>query len=478
MANITAQNNIRYCIDTLDTQTTGVVASRSNLTVNLSRASRVTGITVGGSQPAGTTRHFAFNLAGIWGRLTSSGTFEAFETNSSTFAVISANGNTSADLTSLTDIPALAGQTFGIAIALSSTNTSAAVPTASLSFSCVADTQQTTTTEYSPVYELGQNAQLLTYALSDSSSNGGNVSVTAQIRREDNTLSSWLNPAALRGVKAQSLQFRADYSVPEIGTSKAQLNSASYVYAVGGSVMPGSTVCELITRTIDWYMPIHHCRLTVYHDEVISSEINCFVSFRDTTGQVRHETLGVGTGSAKTYQLAHASGVKYDTFTLYYDGVKSFADYSLDCEVGRVTCTAPSGTVVSCDYDYGSDVEVWEEMAAKSRVLMGNEYCTVYELTTSANSKTGAALKLQLLQNTGHINNEVLGAGTGQAKTYKLTHIVKDGQITVSANNAQLPSQNWRILEDPQYISIAAGLGTTVRAEDLEVHCRVQPVRR
>ena len=128
MANITSQEPIRYQIDTLSTAASGVIASSSSSYIDLRSASSVKGITVSGSQPSGTNRYFAFRLNNRWGKLTSSGTFQAFTSNSAAFENISAYGNTAADLAGLTDIPALAGQTFGIAIALYAADPGNAVP--------------------------------------------------------------------------------------------------------------------------------------------------------------------------------------------------------------------------------------------------------------------------------------------------------------------------------------------------------------
>ena len=464
MSNITSQNNLRYCIDTLNTKTSGVVVSNNDNFVNLTRASRVTGITIAGAQPANTYRYFAFNIGGVWGKLNSSGSFAAFTENNATFSNIEAYGNTPTDLRALSNIPGLAGQSFGVAIALAADDPQNAVPSAAIAFSCVNDSQQLVTTEYSPVYELGDNAQLTNYEAITPCSNGGSVSITAQIRGEDGQTSAWTNPTDLKGKAAKAVQFKAVYSSTQPGVSSAQVSSASYIYAKGNSVVPGSSAGEIITQTLDWFMPIHNCRLTVFHEEFVDTGIKCFVAFRNSPVQVRKESLGIGTGTRKTFQLAHTNGIKYDTFCLYYDGVKVFSDLELNCEVGRVTCNAPSGVTVSCDYDYNWDLEEWQEMTLISRALMGDYYKSEYKLATSSNSKTAAAIKIQLLQQTGHINNEVLGTATGTAKSFKLAHIVNDGSISITANNAALAAKYWRLLEEPQYVSVAATAGQVVRA--------------
>ncbi len=134
MAHITAQDNIRYCIDKLSLRVSGCVASAASAPVNLARASRVYGIAVGGNQPPNTYRYFAFKVGGKWGKLSATGTFLAFAENSATFDNLEQFGNISSDLSVLSNVPALAGQSFGIAIALASDDPDNAVPTAALTF--------------------------------------------------------------------------------------------------------------------------------------------------------------------------------------------------------------------------------------------------------------------------------------------------------------------------------------------------------
>ena len=464
MADITTQNNIRYNIDTLSTRLVGVIASAASSSVNMSRATKVTGITINGSQPSGTAIYCAFRIGTQWGKLTADGAFQAFNSNSADFENIAAFGNTTSSLAALRDIPALAGKSFGVAVALSADDPLNAVPTAALSFTGLTDTQQLITTEYSPVYGLGQDAQIISYSADTESANGGSVTVQAQITKPDGTLSGWADPNTFKGSKAQNIQFKGEYKATTVGSSTAKVNSASVVYTTGKTVLSGTANGEIISQTVDWYMPIHSCRLTVHHAPLVNSQIKAFVAFRDQTKQIRGETLGVGTGGRKTFQLANTSGLKYDSLKLYYDNVRVFTDYEFNTEVGRVTCSAPSGVIVSCDYDWGWDSEVWREMTLDSRWSMDEYDRSEYRLSMTDNAKSAAAVKLQLIMSSGHINNEQLGTASGTAKSFRLSHIINDGRITVTANNNTLSTKLWTLLDDPQYISAAAPAGQVIRA--------------
>ena len=464
MANITSQNPIRYQIDNLSYAVSGVIASNTSTLVNLAGASRVTGITIHGSQPSGTARYFAFRLNDQWGKITPVGNFQAFTSNSADFSNISSYGNTAAELSALTDIPALAGKTFGIAIALYAEDPDNARPTASMTFNCSTDTQQLTNSQHSPVYDLGTGAQIIKIDADTESYSGGSVDVLAQATLDDGSVTGWKSLDSFAGLKAKAVQLRGDYKALTVGTSSASINNAYVIYSNGSSLASGLADGEIISQTQDWYMPLHHCRLTINHAPLENSTLKAYVAFRNQPTDVRGETLGIGTGGRKIFQLANTGGIKYDSFCLYYDNVQVFDTFELNCEVGRVTCDAPEGVIVSCDYSYGWDFEEWQKMTLTSRLSMEDYDQSEFRLSQPENSKSMAAIKIVLGMNSGHIDNEVLGQGSGSARSYKLSHRILDGKISITANNSAVNSKNWLLLDDPQYVSVAAGAGQTVRA--------------
>lgn len=463
MANITSQNPIRYQIDTLSLAASGVLAAKSSSSINLTGASTITGIVVGGTQPTGTQRYFAFRVNNQWGKLTTSGTFQAFTENSTSFANISANGNTASQLSALTNIPALAGKNIGIAVALYAADPSNASPSATLVFKCRNSTQQLTNTQTSPVYDLGGSSQIISLNADTDTGNAGSVSVYAQAVLEDGTSTGWKALDSFAGVKAKSIQFRGDYKAVTVGTSHAKINAVSLVYASGKEIS-GLTDGEIITQTQDWYMPLHNCRLTINHAPLVNSTLKAYVAFREQPKPIKGETLGIGSGGRKTFQMAHTGGIKYDSFKLYYDNIRIYENYELNSEVGRLTCEAPEGVIVSCDYDYGWDFEEWHQMTLSSRFSMDGYDKSEYRYSQPSNTKSMAAIKIVLGMTSGHINNEVIGTGTGKARSYKLTHNINDGKITLTANGSTLSTKNWTLLDDPQYVSAAAPAGQTIRA--------------
>ena len=464
MSNITAQNPIRYQVDNLSYAVSGVIASNSSSSVNLAGASRVTGITVSGAQPSGTSRWFAFRVNNHWGKLTPSGTFQAFASDSADYTNISAYGNTAQELALLSDVPALAGKTFGIAIALYAEDPDNAIPTARLAFECLNETQRLTDTQYSPVYDLGSGSQIISLNADTEASAGGSVDVLAQAVLDDGTVTGWKNLDSFTGLKAKSIQLRGDYKATVAGVSFAQISNAYVIFSNGSSLASGLTDGEIITQTQDWYMPLHHCRLTINHAPLENSTLKAYVAFREQPKDIRGETLGIGSGGRKTFQLLHTGGLKYDSFKLYYDNIQVYDTFELNCEVGRVTCEAPEGVIVSCDYSYGWDYEEWHKMTLSSRLSMEDYDQSEYRFSQAENTKSMAAIKIVLGMTSGHINNEVIGTGASTARSYKLSHRILDGKISLTANNSTINSKNWVLLDDPQYVSAVAPNGQTIRA--------------
>ncbi len=464
MANITTQNNIRYQIDKLNSRHYGVLIRTNDAPIDLTNADKVSGITITGTQPSGTSRYIAFCINDTWGKISTSGTFSPFTQNSTDFDYLEENANTPAELSALTNIPALAGKKFTLAIALSSNDPDNVLPTCGVAFQCVAGTQQLSAEELSPVYSLGDEAQIISLSAETSTSNGGSVTVEARALKPDGTYTEWQSLDAYSGLKAAEVQLRGTYKAQQVGVSTAKINTASIVYTNGGAVMSGMQDGEIITISEDWYMPVKSCRLTVKHTPLEQAGMNAFIALRKSPVQVKGETLGIGTGGRKTFQLIHSDGLKYDTLRLYYDNTRIYTEYEFNCEAGRVTCNAPEGVIVSCDYEYGWDNEDWQEMTLSSRISYDDYDQTEYRYAGASEGLSVCALKIVLSMTTGSITSERLGTSTGKSQSFRLSRRINDGKISVYASGSQLSAKNWTLLEDPQYIAVSAPAGKVITA--------------
>ena len=87
-----------------------------------------------------------------------------------------------------------------------------------------------------------------------------------------------------------------------------------------------------------------------------------------------------------------------------------------------------------------------------------------YRFSTSEAGKSVCAIKIILGMTSGSVVNERLGTATGTRQSFRLSKRINDGKITVSADGANLDSKYWGLLDDPQYISVAAPAGKMIRA--------------
>ncbi len=353
MPNITSQNPIRYNIDTISQTLTGSVIPASSCYVDLTHADKVNAVNVTRSQPAGTSIHLAFRVDGKWGALSDIGEFVPFSVNSADYDNVANFGNTPQDCDNMSDAPGLAGHTVGVAFALSAQDPSNALPSCSVSFNYSSATQKLSYSETSSVFNINPDSLILSASSSQTSSQGGNVNTFIRLQDSSGAWGNWTALDNVKGSHASAVQFRADYSATTLGTSSAKLNSATLIYSDGGVIPAGLGEAEIISNTNDWYLPIKACRLTLRHTPLADTNIECYVAFRPRPSLATGEHLGIGAGERKTFQLANTSGIKYDTFRLYFDGQREYSGFELNCEAGRVTCNPPEGCVVSCDYEYG-----------------------------------------------------------------------------------------------------------------------------
>lgn len=470
MANVTAQNNIRYNIDNLKTATYGVITSNNGSELKCPTGSQVKGFSFDYTQPTGTEIYMLFREGsnGTWFKLKTDGTKQDLSlTGDLNFETLQMYGNTINELKNLTRITAFENKNISYSIGLQSADLAQnGAPQIKFGLKILSDTQLLQKTETSPVYDLGKEGQISKISVDTNNTSGGTTTVTAQITKPDGSTSGWVDPASLAGEKATNIQFQALYKVTKVNQGSASLTETRMLYTDGSTVVSGLASGEIYSSTNDWFINVSQCRITVRHAPLIVSNIRAAVAFRTKPIIVHNENLGKGSGVRKTFQLAHINGIRYDSITLYYDNEQVYQDYEINTHVGRVTCTAPEGVIVTCDYEYNWDLEEWHDIALTDRTSMMDYDVSEfkYTLPESSERRSVCAVKIILDMDEGKITNEVLGIGTGITTTYKLSHIIKDGNITLTANNTAIASKNWIVLDDPQYVRVNAPIGQTIRA--------------
>ena len=320
-------------------------------------------------------------------------------------------------------------------------------------------TQQLTKIEYSPLYELGDNAQIINVIANSQVSNNASI----QLHGELNESGVYLPLSDLAGKQAHTLQLRAIFTAPQINSSTAIFNNAKIIYSPGTGIISGEGISEIISKTHNWYKPVKHCRCVIKHAPFIESSMKVYASFRANPSICLNETLGTGDGRIHTYQLRNKNGVNLESVKVYYDGEQIFTGYEVNCEVARITCTPPAGVLVTCDYQFGWESENWQELNFMQLTRKSDYDESEYYLRVNQAGYI-CAVKIALHTKTGIVSNESIGTGTGHETTYKLSHIVKEGEITITANNAALSAKNFKILDDGQFVKAAAVNGAVLKA--------------
>lgn len=468
MSNIKTQSPIRYCIDKLNTSSYGVIITKSGSEIDCSSADSITGFEISHSQPSGTFIYLLFKTSdnSNWFKLTSSGERSNITASTPDYEILSTKGNTVAELNVMKSIAAFKGKKILIAVGLGSSDKNNAVPKIKLGLKATKNSQTLTTTEYSPLYEIGDSGQIATINFSPSTTGDGSVKVYGQLTKSDGSISEWQAVSSLAGEKCRAIKLRADYSVKTIGSDSAKLESTDVIYSTGQTLITGAGSGELISLTQDWYMNIRHCRMTIRHAPLVSSKLEAYVCFRERPKVTLKEQLGIGAGKTTTYQLKNPSGLKYDTVKIYFDNERVYSDFEVNSEVGRVTCTAPSGVIITCDYESNWGLEDWQKMTQYRRESLDDYDETEfrYSRPDTETQKTVCAVKLVMTTTSGKITNESIGRGTGKAQTYKLNKRVKDGAITIYSNGTAMSKSAYYLLEDTQYVKVAAASGATLTA--------------
>ena len=482
MANITTQDSIRFNIDSLKTGKHALIVMKAGHFLDCTNAASITGFILNYSEPANTKIAFLFTTgdtveyeqmyeegsthgglsqdtaSGSWFKLKLNGYAEIVNTQSLDYESVIEEGNTINELAALTSIPAFKGYRVRVAIALISSDSNS-VPSVSLAIKAVNTTQQTTKTEYSPLYELGDNAQIINVIANSQVSNNASI----QIHGELNESGEYLPLSDLAGRQCKTLQLRATLASPQINSSTAILNNAKIIYSSGSGIISGEGTSEIISKTHNWYKPVKHCRCVIKHAPFIESSMKVYASFRANPSLCENETLGSGDGKLHTYQLRNVNGINLESVKVYYDGEQIFSGYEVNCEVARITCTPPAGVLVTCSYEYGWESENWQELNFMQLTRKPDYDESEYYLRVDESGYI-CAVKIALQTKTGYISNEQIGKGTGQETTYKLSHIVKEGDLTITANNAGVSAKNFKILDDGQFVKAAAPNGATLKA--------------
>ena len=470
MASIKAQYPVRYCIDNLDTSSSGVIITKAGSELDCTSAEEITGFNIDAVQPVGTVIKFIFRDSGNtdWFKLNASGYAEKISLMNPEYEDIELHGNTVSELNALTSVPAFTGKKIITAIGLKSQDIKNAVPKIKFGLKAKNSVQILTHTEYSPLYELGTEKTIADITPRKNVTGDAEINISAQVTGAAGEVSDWLPLSSVRGQKCTKIKLRADYSVRGLNSGTAKLDQSVITYSDGDALVTGAGTSEIVSYTQDWYMNVRNCRMNIRHNELIDSEINAYVCFREKPEVIEFEQLGIGTGKRATYQILHKDGLRYDSVKLFYDNQRVYDIFDVNTEAGRITCTAPEGAIITVSYEWGYESETWQKMNLYSLISYEDYDVSEYRYTRPESEKdkfmSVCAVKITMTTKTGSISREFVGTGTGKSQTYKLSHIVSDGKISIYSGDTAMSAKSYALTEDSQYVRIAGSSGAKLSA--------------
>ena len=479
MANITELHPIRYAQDYANFEVTGLIRPKESNSLDLSYADKVLGITID-TVPENTESmlatcdvRFIFKTTNsAWFKLNSDGTANVNIAQSPSVDSVLGDGNTIAELRALTDIPAFQNTKLQYAVGMRATDIANMKPKVKFSVQCKTMSQQLVLEAESPEYEFDSKIIITNIEADTYIEGGGGLELQGRYYIEDEShseYSEWKSLPLLVGLSTTKLQYKVRATVSEIGNAQALLRSIKTEYNEGTIIAASSGTASIVTVTEDWRVNLKQCRIIVKHTEVNASYIKAYVTFRPKTYKVVGEVIGTGTGQRTNYELSEKGGIKLDTVRMYYDGVSVPEGYDVNCETGQIIVNAPSGVSITCDYEYGYGDEQWYELELDSCEQYDRYYQSTYRITMpddeSGVVRSIAGIKVDLHTVTGREENELIGYGTGDVKTYRLKYPVRSGLITVRAGGVELPASGYEIQSDTRYIKINAGSGVELRCD-------------
>ncbi len=464
MAYILSQNNIRYTIDKILTETYGILFTKSGNELDFSEVSSVPSIYLNFSKPANSEIFIAFLINNTWCRITNTGGLVSFSTTMPDINLLRSNGNTPESLQAVSNFNIFTGKKVGLAIGLYTTDKVNAVPKIKIAFNVTYNTQRLSCTELSPVYDFEEPVTVNNISFSHDTNAGGSASLYARAVSSDGEQIDYTDINYLKGQRVSSIQFKAEYLVPEVGAASAKINNVDLIYSPAKALTSGVTSGEIISLTQNWFMNLSQVRMNVKHKKLINSQIKAQCALRNSPSIVTGEILGTGTGGRLVFGLSNTWGLKYDTIKLYYDNQRVYSDFEFNTQTGRITCTPPEGAIVSCDYACEWGKEIWQDMSLTSRYELDDIEISEFRLSTDENNKTVCAVKIILEMTEGKITGEILGTGSGISQTFRLSHRVNEGNIKIYSNGQALSNKNWYLLDDPQYVRIAAPRNAKITA--------------
>lgn len=422
----------------------------------------ITGFTISGTEPEGTSRRIIFEVDGKFYYFTNDGlTLYPYHGE---LKDILAHGNTAAELLEVNGIVRWLNKKIYPIVALDAPFDAAVMPKIKIGLKVNCFNDEYTRDELSPVYELkhpaNTPARIVTATYNKSNNGYAKVNMLIRTRNLIGDWGDWQEFNAVENQEACAVQFKATYILTTLdGSDESKIFDVKVVYVTDSENLAGDTV-ELFTLPQSYYVDLGTCYAMLKHSELFDAAISAQIKYETATLK-RHEiVIGKGTGTAETYYLGINGGIdpniNQNTLRITAGGI-NIIDFYYNIADASVTLSAPTGIDIKASYEYALNVEDWKDMIGEiSQVDSNGVYSSrfIYRLTDSVN-KRKSSVRFTIRRSSGSVANAILGVADGSTQKFVLPHRAQ--KETISVNGA------WTYDEETQIFSVTGNIGDTLK---------------
>lgn len=461
-------NTMRYGTDTFSFRKQAMITD--NKGIDATKATSVNGFDITGSQPDSCSRYAVFKVDGTYYKLTiasGAATLTAVATQTPTIDSVLAEGNTAAELATVTSIPGFVGKTIYPVLVLDAPGDATVMPTFGFDLKLVSNQDQYSKDDYSAEYTLASSDVSIVSVTADTTTTGNGMAAVLVSLKQSGTWSGWMSLIAAKGQKGSDIKFKTTYTVNALGgEDTAKVNKVAVIYCSGNSTISGDTA-DILTITQDYENGIGFAECLVKHKKLMDAQIRSYVSLRSAPKKREMIPIGIGNGETQTVKvgikdgqgnIVPDTGINHNTLSVQFDGKPNFG-YGYNTETSEVTFTAETGVAVTASYEHGWESETWVEMSkATTQVYNDTGYYGTkfeYEVPSTVAGKTISNMKAVLYRPSGTVTDETIGTATGQRQLIVLPHFAKKESIVCTGS--------WSYDDSSRILTVVDNKGSAIK---------------
>lgn len=440
---------------------------KTKIPFHLADGMQATGFVISGEEPENTKRRVMFSVDGVWNKLSIADGVATLApcTKSETQVNLSddevdddyvlENGNTAAELSSVTSVPAFTGKDVYVKAALYASEDAVKMPSFALGINAKIMKDTYVSTQETREYALGGD-RIARVEYTPIAKDGGSIEISATIRTGEEW-SKELSLDELKGLSGDAIKFKVKLSATTIGVSQAGIAKLSLTLRSSERLATATGNASLTSKTQVFDIGMTYGRLYVKHGELRDAKISADIMFRETPKKREMYKIAEGTGKQQTVTLADTQ-VDFSTLQLFAnnDRIPVFDFNSME---NTVTFIAPDLSTVFATYEYEVEPEDWQPMQAQG--AQGYTNTAGYASTSFAYQVTGtekgySAVRVNLEKPEGSVQDALLGIGTGRIQTFFLPHYAKVETLKLKNGTEESARKNWSYDQESRALQLIA----------------------